>query len=150
MRLRRFGLRHLFAFMIIVAVLLASVASLLRRASKQDAAIARLQEAGARVEIAYRGPAWLDRLGCRRLRRVAVGVTFATLGTNFRRRLLQEGDNLPDLVWLDLQGTSVADDALNDVARMKKLRTLYLDYTGITAVGLGALSRLEKSRGVES
>ena len=121
MRLRQFRLRTFFIVIGVLGAVFAYIALLVQWAAKEEAAIARLQEAGARIEVSYSEFKYLDYLGCRRLRRTPVGVTFVNVGRKFDARLLEDMKLFRRLTWLDLQRTPIADGALKSVGSMESL-----------------------------
>ncbi len=113
------------------------------RAAEQSTAITSAQNVGARVEIAYSGPEWLDQIGAKRLRRYVAGLTFA-----LSRNDLPQSDVLLCLTrfsrlrWLDLARVPFNDEEARCAARLNDLQILTFNNSSLTASGFAQLSAL--------
>jgi len=96
-----------------------------------QAAVAKINEAGGAV------------------RRIAqntdeVEVSLALAPPPIKDALLSSVADVENVVWLELQGTSITDQGLKKIAGMETLRRLHLERTGVSDEGLKHLGRLSE------
>jgi hypothetical protein len=125
----QFSLRAILVLFLVVALPLGWIGFRLRERAAQAAAVAVLEESGARVHGSF-GNAEI--------------VTFYS-NDQFDSASLAELNKLPRLHTLRLRGVPVADEDLRHLEHLE-LTTLELEGTGITDGGLGSLSTLGRLR----
>jgi len=137
-RWHQFSLRTLLIFVTVLAVGPGSWVIYERtKAQRQKAAVSLLGKQHSEVHSRL---SWMQAL-------LVEDAPGNVVGVSLRNRQVSDADlaplaDLPDLIWLDLDGTPLSDQGLVHLAGLKKLRRLRLDETQITDAGLANVANL--------
>jgi hypothetical protein len=153
----QFGLRTLLIVVTVVAVPSAWLGHKIEQKRRQRDAIEDIRRIGGRVEFGYQldfdgvplandrqppGALWLRKLLGDDFFADAKSVDLS--GTEVRDDDLQDLDELPDLEFLGLNGTRITDGGLVHVGELRRLRMLGLTSSAISDAGLSHLRGLTR------